>query len=518
MSDEENIPPGVEPGPPPSQEQDPSSSLDIPDPPTPEEPNQVELTIGSSPDTAPALIGDAGDTGVADASTTNADLDADADGNDGSSNISLVLHLTQLESRMLSQMCSDCCSHICLVVTYPAIVVMMVMSIISLIVVLGFCVLPSICVYYCVKSEPLPLNELLRNLFFDNAQDHRPAEHFHRPGFRRESYRSMLIVRRLLSVEAIKPSASQASSGDDIESTVVTIDNRTSMSTLESGCNLKKKQNDKVLVDKIHIRKHEFPIRIRTDHKSLYFSAPLTAPISECGSDNGNEKSGLEKETREVPSDDADGVDGNVNGIVYGNVNGSSSSNNDNAGTPENFFETEHSSNIRETTATSISTDFRSEQGQNSSDSTNTTARSIPLGDVTDLQADSCSSSNNVFAHNDSNLTHGSIAEETGNEGANGDDSDIDIDGGDNSSDVDATKNHRISSPNADYFGTEDDEGDPGTSCDICILDFEVGDEVAWSPNLDCSHAFHKDCILNWIVRKPTCPNCRQDYIDDGVM
>ena len=450
MSDEENIPPGEEQGPPPSQEQDPLSYLDITDPPTSEEPNPVEPIFGSSP---------------------------------------------------LSQICSDCCHHFCLVVTQSGIVVT---SIISLIIVLIFCVLPSllllglvICFYYCVKTDPLPLNELLQNLYFDNAHDHRPTEHLQIPGFRRESYRSMLIVRRLLSVDAIQPCASQASSGDGDENTV-TIDYRTSTSTLESGCNLKKKQYDKVLVDKIHIRKLEYPIRIRTNHKSLYFSAPLTPPI-----DTDAEKTGLEKETREVPSGDADadGVDanGNSNVNINVNINGSSSNNNNgNAGTPEVFFETELSSHIRETTATSIGTDFRSEQGQNLSDSTNITARSIPLGDVTDLQADSSSSSNKVSAHNDSNLTHGAMAEETRNEGANGDDSAIVIDSGDNSSDVDETKNRPISSPNADYFGTEDDEGDLGASCDICILVFEVGDEIAWSPNLDCSHAFHKDCILSW--------------------
>merc|ERR1711971_1437157 len=61
------------------------------------------------------------------------------------------------------------------------------------------------------------------------------------------------------------------------------------------------------------------------------------------------------------------------------------------------------------------------------------------------------------------------------------------------------------------------DTRDRGTTCDICLLDFEVGDDVAWSPNPKCSHTFHKECIMDWLVRKPTCPSCRQDYLKGGT-
>ena len=44
----------------------------------------------------------------------------------------------------------------------------------------------------------------------------------------------------------------------------------------------------------------------------------------------------------------------------------------------------------------------------------------------------------------------------------------------------------------------DEDVRDRGTMCDICLLEFEVDHEVAWSPNLNCSHTFHKDCILQW--------------------
>jgi hypothetical protein len=52
-----------------------------------------------------------------------------------------------------------------------------------------------------------------------------------------------------------------------------------------------------------------------------------------------------------------------------------------------------------------------------------------------------------------------------------------------------------------------------GAVCDICLGDYEIGDVIAWSKNVQCKHAFHADCITDWLTRRPTCPSCRQDYI-----
>jgi len=48
----------------------------------------------------------------------------------------------------------------------------------------------------------------------------------------------------------------------------------------------------------------------------------------------------------------------------------------------------------------------------------------------------------------------------------------------------------------------------PGTSknhhrctpieCSICLLDFQVGDNISWS-SLECPHVFHRNCILKWM-------------------
>lgn len=64
-----------------------------------------------------------------------------------------------------------------------------------------------------------------------------------------------------------------------------------------------------------------------------------------------------------------------------------------------------------------------------------------------------------------------------------------------------------------DYFGITDSR-ECGTTCDICLLGFEEDDEVAWSPNLDCVHSYHKDCILDWLQRQASCPSCRRNYLE----
>lgn len=56
-------------------------------------------------------------------------------------------------------------------------------------------------------------------------------------------------------------------------------------------------------------------------------------------------------------------------------------------------------------------------------------------------------------------------------------------------------------------IGTESKE------CNICLMDFEVGDEVSWSPNPECVHSFHKECLVDWLMVKNICPVCRREYI-----
>lgn len=52
--------------------------------------------------------------------------------------------------------------------------------------------------------------------------------------------------------------------------------------------------------------------------------------------------------------------------------------------------------------------------------------------------------------------------------------------------------------------------------CAVCLGAYEIGDTVVWSCNSECSHAFHLDCIMEWLVKihdgSTPCPCCRQEF------
>ena len=50
-------------------------------------------------------------------------------------------------------------------------------------------------------------------------------------------------------------------------------------------------------------------------------------------------------------------------------------------------------------------------------------------------------------------------------------------------------------------------------SCPICMEPYKAGDEIAWSKNEHCVHAFHLDCMMGWLMSNNDCPMCRQDYL-----
>lgn len=54
--------------------------------------------------------------------------------------------------------------------------------------------------------------------------------------------------------------------------------------------------------------------------------------------------------------------------------------------------------------------------------------------------------------------------------------------------------------------------------CVICLGQYEVGEEIVWSSNPLCEHAFHEGCIERWLMKQrggPLCPCCRRDFIID---
>lgn len=74
--------------------------------------------------------------------------------------------------------------------------------------------------------------------------------------------------------------------------------------------------------------------------------------------------------------------------------------------------------------------------------------------------------------------------------------------------------------------------------CAVCLMEYEVSDRVCWSSNRACTHVFHEDCIVQWLVssgrtkskrrwfpENPSekrlmcyeleCPCCRQEFISN---
>lgn len=52
-------------------------------------------------------------------------------------------------------------------------------------------------------------------------------------------------------------------------------------------------------------------------------------------------------------------------------------------------------------------------------------------------------------------------------------------------------------------------------SCAICLEPYQENDSVSYSKHQNCSHAFHTECILNWLQDeyRNDCPCCRSQYV-----
>jgi Ring finger domain len=52
--------------------------------------------------------------------------------------------------------------------------------------------------------------------------------------------------------------------------------------------------------------------------------------------------------------------------------------------------------------------------------------------------------------------------------------------------------------------------------CIICFCAYEIGDPVSFSSNINCCHAFHKECIESWLIKEPQslCPCCRNEFCE----
>lgn len=53
----------------------------------------------------------------------------------------------------------------------------------------------------------------------------------------------------------------------------------------------------------------------------------------------------------------------------------------------------------------------------------------------------------------------------------------------------------------------DSDEKEPESTCSICLSEFIEGENIKMLPN--CNHAFHPDCIDEWLEKRCNCPFCR---------
>lgn len=365
------------------------------------------------------------------------------------------------------------------------------LTIVGILVILVFCVFPTVllislvlCVNYCAGNEPLPLWHLLRYILQGEDPDLSPTPEKARAN--RALYRPKLIVRKLLHIE----------DRDENDATPSTIDDNNNNNTCKND------NGDNVLViyqNKISKSPHsktiqrmtKLPIEVRTDHTSLSFSAPLEESPKDSDEDKIADKkngSANENATIDIPSGDAEDANGN----------GHSSSIDDNG-----FGSVPHSPRDAPTNMPTSEDDrnSRSQESQNSS-------------------GDDDSIHRGAISTNEDGIELTSITPVTESE----DCGDVCETDGENICTQNCACSVQIKGCSIPYpgetvsseeilCGIVDDTQDRDITCDICMLEFRVGDEIAWSPNVNCDHAFHKDCILEWLVRKPTCPICRQDYV-----
>jgi hypothetical protein len=74
------------------------------------------------------------------------------------------------------------------------------------------------------------------------------------------------------------------------------------------------------------------------------------------------------------------------------------------------------------------------------------------------------------------------------------------------------------SSPASCAMGSDDCESLAGeeemAGCAICLSHFKPQQLVCESNNSSCQHVFHKDCMVDWLMKyRDDCPMCREVYL-----
>ena len=412
-----------------------------------------------------------------------------------------VYHPSQLRQHSRCTLCFCRIFHqLLIIITYPC---MAILTALALVLIIIFCVLPTIfcmvigiCIYYCLHEEPIPLPLLLRYIF---SGEHADGHGLHgratsnndlnfgggggctssRSQVDRKVLESNLIIRRLLKVEIISSSFSLTAKNSNDNDSENRIQLSTGMELENTGDDndndVRRSSNNNTggFIDSIYPREHPFPIQIFTENKSLNFSELLVMKVEEKDDDKNAEKEDrLAKKERQIANDNDDNDDDNDDDSIVINVRD----------IPHYQRSAENQCSNRNLRETTIVPDNHSnlERSQNDTD----------LQDVVISLDDSIESTQDILPE-ESHVCQGCNKDYKTNS-----DDDDDDDHNEHRNDTDEI----IEEVDYNCSNIEGDMRDRGTTCDICILEFEVGDEVAWSPNLHCSHTFHKDCILDWYV------------------
>ncbi|XP_075672374.1 uncharacterized protein LOC142641781 [Castanea sativa] len=62
---------------------------------------------------------------------------------------------------------------------------------------------------------------------------------------------------------------------------------------------------------------------------------------------------------------------------------------------------------------------------------------------------------------------------------------------------------------NGSFVVSSSEEGqgfDVGFTCSVCLEEPQAGDKLI---RMNCSHIYHQSCLLPWLQKRNTCPNCR---------
>jgi cell division septation protein DedD len=389
------------------------------------------------------------------------------------------------------------------IVTYPCVVVF---TIFSLLMVFTFCIFPTllimtlgICIYYCLMEDPIPLSVLLRYMLSPDPEDTAEYPNIYNLTQQRPVIQSKLIIRRVLQI-------------DDI-------------------------MDDDTKKELLYPRRHPFPIQVSTDHKCLYFSEPLV--IMEENEDDSNaataDKGGGNNNSSSQPSQRP------IESLPHYQRPYTTTDEEEQASSSPPTRQQQQQQQQQQRVDDVDNHDGDDHDVENPPDTTTTNGqeqlRAIDSSVETTCTTEDPPADNEV--ENDIVLSAGNDSETNADDIAVVETADNPSRVGiviteledDNDNDTARTTEHPLPPLNNnnptpitveddyedddddDYFGIHHDTRDRGTACDICLLDYQVGDAVAWSPNLDCSHTFHNDCVLDWLVRKPTCPNCRHNYL-----